>query len=128
MIAHQWLPYSTFHPCISVLEKLCSGERDLIRLVVEVINEVRYPPTEDVNVRGSLFLEMNDLKYMFRQEDGLGANQSRMSMASTQIPGPSTKAPQDMTPEERAQIDIRDLRCLNLIIATLERISGVRLS
>jgi condensin complex subunit 3 len=37
------------------------------------------------------------------------------------------KPMQEMTPEERAQADAIDLRCLSLCIGMLERVHGVRM-
>lgn len=55
MIAHAPLPDSLIQPCIAVLDILSSSERDLIRLVVEVINELRdSSSTEPVSLGFSL--------------------------------------------------------------------------
>lgn len=43
MIAQEILPDPLIQPCLGVLELLSPGERDLVRLVVEVINELRDP-------------------------------------------------------------------------------------
>ena len=41
MLAHPELPESLITPCIRVAGVLSINERDLIRVVVEVINELR---------------------------------------------------------------------------------------
>ena len=41
MLAHPELPESLITPCIGVAGVLSINERDLIRVVVEVINELR---------------------------------------------------------------------------------------
>ena len=43
MLSHDCLPSSLVTGCLDVLLKLSSGERDLIRVVVEVIHELRDP-------------------------------------------------------------------------------------
>lgn len=37
-----------------------------------------------------------------------------------------TRSRNDMTPEERMDADVKDLRCLTLCIGMLERVDGVR--
>lgn len=41
MTAHTLLPDGLVKPCVGVLEVMSVSERDLVRLVVEVINEIR---------------------------------------------------------------------------------------
>ena len=50
MISHDVLPESLVARCLDVLRILSSSERDLIRVVVEVVHELRDPsePEEDV--------------------------------------------------------------------------------
>lgn len=49
MLAHPELPDSLITPCVGVIGVLSLNERDLIRVVVEVINELRDPEPE-VNI------------------------------------------------------------------------------
>lgn len=43
MLAHPELPETLVRPCIGVLNVMSANERDLIRIIVEVINELRDP-------------------------------------------------------------------------------------
>ena len=43
-------------------------------------------------------------------------------------PARKTKERHEMTPEERMESDLTDMRCLWLCIALLERVDGVRIS
>lgn len=47
MVAHPELPQSLISPCVGVLHVMSPNERDLIRLVVEVISELRDKPSDD---------------------------------------------------------------------------------
>lgn len=41
MLGHASLPEPLIKPCIAVLDTMQNNERDLVRIVVEVINELR---------------------------------------------------------------------------------------
>jgi condensin complex subunit 3 len=41
MISQEALPHSLVNKCLDVMRNLASGERDLIRVIVEVIQELR---------------------------------------------------------------------------------------
>ena len=41
MLAHHELPEALIKPAVSVLSAMSSNERDLIRIIVEVVNELR---------------------------------------------------------------------------------------
>jgi hypothetical protein len=41
MISQESLPHSLVNQCLDVMRNLASGERDLIRVIVEVIQELR---------------------------------------------------------------------------------------
>lgn len=47
MLSHNCLPDSLVTCCLDVLRTLSPGERDLIRVVVEVIQELRDPGGSD---------------------------------------------------------------------------------
>jgi condensin complex subunit 3 len=47
MLSHPELPELLINPSIGVLHAMTSNERDLIRLVVEIISELRDKPSED---------------------------------------------------------------------------------
>ncbi|EJC98309.1 uncharacterized protein FOMMEDRAFT_96961 [Fomitiporia mediterranea MF3/22] len=115
MLAHPELPEPLIDPCIGVLHIMSPNERDLIRVVVEVISELRDPDTED-NYNESMALddETNDA------ESTIATSRPGSSITRSQ----SRKNVHEMTPEEKAEADLTDLRCLNLCIAVLGRIHG----
>lgn len=41
MLAHPELPEALIKPTVSVLSAMSSNERDLIRIIVEIVNELR---------------------------------------------------------------------------------------
>ena len=51
MLAHPELPESLIEPGISILSVMSPNERDLVRVVVEIINELRDPGFEEDVVR-----------------------------------------------------------------------------
>ena len=53
MISQEALPENLVTRCLDILRKLSPNERDLIRVIVEVVHELRDPsdPDEDVLVR-----------------------------------------------------------------------------
>jgi hypothetical protein len=58
MISHRNLPQSLIAPCLDVLSKISTSERDLIRIIVDVVTELRSTYTEareDDSVRKTRF-------------------------------------------------------------------------
>ncbi|EPS93226.1 hypothetical protein FOMPIDRAFT_1056181 [Fomitopsis schrenkii] len=112
MISHDVLPESLVSRCLDVLRILSPNERDLIRVVVEVVHELRDPsePEEEapqVNDGESEFSKTPATVRTVRPQ-GLG------------LPKPES----EMTADERARADEIDLRCLSLCIGMLERVNG----
>ncbi|KAI0266182.1 nuclear condensing complex subunit [Gloeopeniophorella convolvens] len=108
MIAQEALPAGLVARCLDVLRTLSSSERDLIRIVVEVVHELRDANDDDEN---ELMADDPDTTV-----DG-------SATAAPRAPrGP--KPPGEMTPEERARADAMDVRCLDLCIGMLERVNG----
>lgn len=56
MISQDSLPSSLVPLCLDILRKLSSGERDLIRIVVEVIHELRDDDLNEDDFVSSAFL------------------------------------------------------------------------
>ncbi|KAM6503310.1 Nuclear condensing complex subunit [Amanita muscaria] len=109
MLLHPELPSSLIERCIDIMKAILPNERELIRIVVEVIIELREndqdPHSEEENIDDS----RSDASHAtFRQEKSLRRK----------------KQPHEMTAEERAIADIIDLRCLIICIALLERVHG----
>ncbi|KAF8830541.1 hypothetical protein HHX47_DHR2000911 [Lentinula edodes] len=105
MLAHPHLPPGLIEHCLDVLSKILPSERELIRIVVEIIIELRdddeVEPAIDDNFDGS----RSDI------------NQKERSMRRS-------KDRHEMTPEEQQQNDLTDMRCLVLCIGMLERVNG----
>ncbi|KDQ54411.1 hypothetical protein JAAARDRAFT_60793 [Jaapia argillacea MUCL 33604] len=115
MISQESLPDSLVSKCLDVLRKLSPNERDLIRVVVEVVHELRDGGDDD---------EDNEQR---EPGDDTETNFGTPITAKTNRPGQNKakeKDPTDMTPEEKAQKDAMDLRCLSLCIGMLERVNG----
>ena len=55
MISRDALPEGLVSRCLDVLRKLSVSERDLIRVVVEVVHELRDPKDEDEPFVSDLF-------------------------------------------------------------------------
>ncbi|KZT66150.1 hypothetical protein DAEQUDRAFT_730656 [Daedalea quercina L-15889] len=112
MISHGVLPETLVARCLDVLRVLSPNERDLIRVVVEVVHELRDPsePEEDAPQANDAESEFGRTPTTVRtvRPQGLG------------LPKPES----EMTPEERARADTIDLRCLSLCIGMLERVNG----
>ncbi|KAL6308311.1 nuclear condensing complex subunit [Sparassis latifolia] len=106
MISQDALPEGLVARCLDVLRTLSPNERDLIRVVVEVVHELRDPTDPDDE-------PIND------GETDFGATPATVKTVRA-LPKPNA----EMSPEERARADIVDLRCLSLCIGMLERVNG----
>ncbi|TFK48905.1 ARM repeat-containing protein [Heliocybe sulcata] len=112
MISQETLPEGLLSRCLDVLRKLSPNERDLIRLVVEVVHELRDPDVDE--------------KEATVADDGETTTYGGTPMtARTARPAKAaTDTEKEKTPEEKAQADAVDLRCLSLCIGMLERVNG----
>ena len=111
MIAQDFLPESLLARPLDVLRVLCESEQDLIRVVVEVVHELRDPPTE----------EEGDVKADMSVDPDESMTEAGGRPRKLRLPKPVA----EMTPEEKARMDAVDLRCLSLCIGMLERVNGV---
>ncbi|KAF8875410.1 nuclear condensing complex subunit [Gymnopilus junonius] len=109
MLAHPQLPPGLIERCLDVLKKIMPSERDLIRVIVEIVVELREGEEDAENA----------------EEPPIDDNQSDVSQATIKRDkSVRRKDRQDMSPEERVQADLTDIRCLMLCIAMLERVNG----
>ncbi|KAF7375149.1 Condensin complex subunit 3 [Mycena sanguinolenta] len=110
MLTSHELPLDVVPRCLDVLCELSSNERDLIRVVVEIVGDLRDPGDED------------DGRRLLQNPDDV----ADMSFDSEQGPAPKKlgKAREEMSPEEQARADLTDMRCLILCIGMLERVNG----
>ncbi|KAI9633507.1 nuclear condensing complex subunits, C-term domain-containing protein [Dioszegia hungarica] len=105
MLSQDNLPDTLIPRCLDVLVKICDTERDLIRVIVDVISELREGEgEEDAEVPGS-------------QASTYSATPSRPRAG-----GPRFDVITD--PEEKMKAALVDLRCLVICIAMLERINS----
>jgi hypothetical protein len=88
--------------------QISRGERDFIRIVVEIIQEIRVPGDED---NGEEQAEVDP--------------DTSMDTPVSRTPKPKSR--DVMTEEERTRQDKLDMRCLCLCEGVLERVDGVRI-
>ncbi|KAF6764231.1 nuclear condensing complex subunit [Ephemerocybe angulata] len=114
MLAHPQLPPSLIERCVDVLKEIMPSERDLIRVVVEIIVELRENE------------ELEDVDNILGDLDDQDPDQSSATEPISRG-GRSARKPRDrdaMSSEERREADITDIRCLMLCTAVLERVNG----
>ncbi|CAA7267951.1 unnamed protein product [Cyclocybe aegerita] len=107
MLRRESLPENVMAPCLDVMRTLSPTERDLIRLVVETVQDLR------------------DSVYGDAEEDeAVLANPDASFEESQPRAKPARKVVEDMSPEQRARVDRADLRCLSLCVGMLERVNS----
>ncbi|KAF8424272.1 nuclear condensing complex subunit [Boletus edulis BED1] len=114
-IGQEGLPEGLVARCLDVLRVLSPSERDLIRVVVEVVHELRdeREGQEDDGDEGRNIGEGQG-------DDGAEDDATASAVRAPKAPKP----PKELTPEEQARADALDLRCLSLCIGMLERVNG----
>ncbi|EGO04008.1 hypothetical protein SERLA73DRAFT_102367 [Serpula lacrymans var. lacrymans S7.3] len=110
LLAHAYLPEILIERCLDVLKVIVHGERELIRLSVEAILDLRDEVEKQAAGDSQLINDESELDLT-----QMTINRER-SMRRT-------KEARDMTPEEKIQADAVDVRCLSICIATLERVN-----
>ncbi|KAG8963687.1 hypothetical protein FRC00_005396 [Tulasnella sp. 408] len=108
MIGQESLPEGLVARCLDVLRKLSPSERDLIRLVVEVVQELRDLARQDEP----------------EPEPVVNGDESQFGDDRTEGGRPPAPAPREITPETQARIESIDIRCLALCIGMLERVNS----
>ncbi len=113
MLAQEFLSEDLLPRPLDVLRVLSESEKDLIRVVVEVVHELRDPPEE----------ESEEVK---AEETIMDADETMTELGASpkkaKLPEP---VEQELTPEQKARRDTIDLRCLSLCIGMLERVNSV---
>ncbi|KAF8635378.1 hypothetical protein AX15_000383 [Amanita polypyramis BW_CC] len=112
MLTQETLPERLLTKCLDVLRELSASERDLIRVVVEIIQDLRDPGDEDTAEQDA------------ETEINYGATPGTTRSARIPMFGNIKKNPEDLTPEQRAHADETDLRCLSLCIGVLKRVNS----
>ncbi|KAH7887136.1 nuclear condensing complex subunit [Phlebopus sp. FC_14] len=111
MISQEALPEPLVARCLDVLRVLSASERDLIRVVVEVVHELRDPgEAEEEGGKEAVDEE---------EATSFGGTPTAAKTASK-----TPKPPKQLSAEEQARADTIDLRCLSLCIGMLERVNG----
>ncbi|KAF4564848.1 hypothetical protein EYR40_011021 [Pleurotus pulmonarius] len=112
MLAHPQLPESLIPKCMDVLQAITPSERELIRIVVEIIIEHR--DGDDDQVGG-----LEGMTSVSESQSDITHSTIRREKSMRRAKGRD-----DMSPEEAMEADVIDLRCLALCIAMLERVHG----
>ncbi|KAH8101082.1 nuclear condensing complex subunit [Cristinia sonorae] len=109
MISRHALPENVIMRCLDVLRKLSASERDLIRVVVEVVHELRDSGLD----------EERDQSGPDDNETNFGETPATQKTVRA-LPKPTS----ELSPEQKARADAIDLKCLSLCIGMLERVNG----
>lgn len=116
MISQEVLPESLVSRCLDILRTLSPNERDLIRVVVEVVHELRDRDAADEEAEAEK--ERAEVATSFGETPSVGPSGTQ---GGPQKPSRETKP---LSPEEQVRADALDLRCLSLCIGMLERVNG----
>ncbi|KAJ6460347.1 nuclear condensing complex subunit [Mycena vitilis] len=117
MLTRPTLPMDLVPRCLDVLRQLSSDERDLIRVVVEIIQDLRDPGDEEEDPAAN---QTQDTIV----NDPDGAADTSFGSDDTAAPKKPPRVREDMSPEEQSRLDMIDMRCLSLCIGMLERVNG----
>ncbi|WVQ85926.1 hypothetical protein IAT38_008094 [Cryptococcus sp. DSM 104549] len=113
MISQANLPESLIPKCLDVLSKIANGERDLIRVVVDVVTELREGDGDEDEGPSDSQLSAGDNSVSVRRLS-VGSGRSR-SVAPRFNPD---------DPEASMKAALIDLRCLLICISLLERVNS----
>ncbi len=127
MTSQDTLPERLLPQCLDILRKLSSGERDLIRVVVEIYmtSEMLTRMTTSSYVPFSNLIKILLIHRLQRGQSLEAGGDVDETPMVPRTPRPP-KTPEDMTPEEQEATVVMDLRCLSLCIGLLERVNSVR--
>ncbi|KAF8207192.1 nuclear condensing complex subunit [Mycena galopus ATCC 62051] len=125
MLNSHILPLDLVPRCLDVLRQLSPDERDLIRVVVEIVGDLREPgddeddlraadQTQDTIVRATSQLYFHFMMLLQNPDD----------IEQSPTPKRPVTAREEMSTEEQAHADLTDMRCLILCIGMLERVNG----
>lgn len=109
MLAHELMPEDLLEPCMEILALTGAGERELIRIVVEIVADLR--DGDD---------EYPDQLAPGDRSGSIDTTQSSIRTRSLK----RVKEPAEMSPEEQAKANATDVRCLKICIAMLSRVNG----
>ncbi|KAJ7701145.1 nuclear condensing complex subunit [Mycena rosella] len=98
VLAHPQLPPGLIERGLDVLKEIMPNERELIRVVVEIVMDLREPEEEDEPDHDTTQSTIRSLR--------------------------RAKGREEMSPAEAARADLTDMRCLALCVSMLERVHG----
>ncbi|KAJ9118074.1 hypothetical protein QFC24_006346 [Naganishia onofrii] len=105
MISQRTLPSTIMPLCLDILYKISDSERDLIRVIVDVVTELRVGPSDERDQDDTMSVA-DSIRY-----------QRRNSVATT-----TTNVGE--SPQEAMMAVLIDSRCLAICISLLERVNG----
>ncbi|PBK90011.1 ARM repeat-containing protein [Armillaria gallica] len=110
MLAHPELPPGLIEPCLDVLKEISPSERELIRVIVEIVVDLR---DDDDN-------EIAEVNPTSTQGD---ISRSDTTQTTIRKEGSMRRMRnlESMSVEEKREADLTDMRCLTLCIGMLER-------
>ncbi|KAJ7086065.1 nuclear condensing complex subunit [Mycena belliarum] len=117
MLTRPTLPLKLVPRCLDVLRKVShNNERDLIRVVVEIIQDLRVPGDEE-----------DDADAANQSQDTItldGDADTSFDSETPVVPKKPVRTREEMSPDERRNVDMIDMRCLTLCIGMLERVDS----
>lgn len=123
MLAHPQLPPGLIDRSLDVLKELMPSERELIRVVVEIIIDLRDGQEEEPEGEDDVsWCSLSSFHFLITHQTRSEASQSGARRGRSMR---RAKDIQDMLPEERAEADLTDLRCLAVCISMLQRVHSV---
>lgn len=129
MISQEALPESLVPLCLDILRKLNNDEKDLIRIVVEVIHDLRDNDSDEDDVvrfqRSALSVVDLRVSQRGKSVDATFDQDLEGTPVPPRTPGRVRKPTHEMSEQERDRADAIDLRCLTLCIGMLERVNSV---
>ncbi|KAK7032879.1 chromosome condensation complex protein [Favolaschia claudopus] len=111
MLARDQLPLTVVPPTLDLYKLSADNERDFIRLVVEIIGDLREPGDAD------------DLGAADQTQDSIDPDTSFGSNGSP-VSRKSARERKEMSEAEQADADDIDIRCLTICTGMLERVHG----
>lgn len=129
MLSHPDLPSGLIERCLDILKAILPDERELIRVAVEIIIELRdtvlqAPEGDDEIAAVSMLFSCDNVGLPVSQNDDSRSDAGSLNLQQDRSLR-RRKEFRDMTMEKRAIADVMDLRCLIICIALLERVHGV---
>ncbi|KAJ7104390.1 nuclear condensing complex subunit [Mycena belliarum] len=101
VLAHPQLPPGLIERCLDVLKEIMPTERELIRVVVEIVMDLRDPEEEEPEADHDTTLSTVRSRSLRR-----------------------AKPREEMSAAEAARADLTDMRCLAVCVSMLERVHG----